>query len=410
MTYPTYTWLAKDVPLGLSAEPWGSLGPNTKVLLYNGCRNLRLEIMSTSIQVLGETTTSATAPLPVYTISRVDSVLGGAPIAPLPFDSSSPLPSQVVGYLHPEDVGGDVTICTRSIVVAGLPNNVAGVSPPLPPLRAQVLGKGASAVVAPIVINPGEGVAITKPDAMSGMSNWGGFGPLTVSCTVVDVATGATSLFCADYVGFGVSKSAMCVFNGAGSGVVLLVTNIEISCAALNHGAITPTQYGWYIADSTAGSDDPRASDDTASIIPYDSARALPAGIVAWRGELHNKAGNAWLSKATEVGRFVPALASSSLTQAAQGDSLIGSRVVNGRRATSQLLPSPPYEPASKLPISIPTGSGLALGSTHLRTLPSTYYTTWGALGMVADVEIVFRVRPRVARRIIGATSIRGVA
>lgn len=386
---PTYTWHARSVPLGLSAHRQGSIGAVAKALLFNSEPDTVVDILRTDLRVMYAGAGTRALGLATYCVCRIDSVTGGVDSPSIPFDSAAPLPSQVVCRTNP-DVGWVANMYSIGAVYCGTGSAAPGLH------ITQSYHEAVSArrqTITPILLREGEGIAIA-PDPLSGQS---GMGPMVIDVTVIDVATGASSLFTAPYVALD-NSPAMCVFNGIGSGVTLAVTHVGVAVPAFAQNG-TVARCSWYIADQLP-SNEPLAYDDSSSIVAHDSANPLPTGISAWRGEMGTLATRAALTAMADNAAFVPINIGAAIEPELHVNAIARTMSL-GRKSifNPSLLPTNVAIPTARSPQRVGAGSGFALGVVPRLPLTQSYMANSSAMDFVADIEIVFQVRLRSLRR-----------
>lgn len=406
MAYPTYTLFAREVPLGMGGEAPNLLPQTTKLVLFNSRRNTVIDLLSTKCTPsVSGSSASYTAGVPRYAIARIGAASGGEMAATeVESDSASPLPAEIVCRVRPTYSGPMSIIARRAVAWAGTGDLILGKHYPRPGQAPALAAKGA--VISGVLIREGEGIAIVGDPELDAALRHTGVGPLNIECTVADDATGKLTTYRAVGVAVASETPAFSINNEAGSGVVLRVVSVIVICTGFGSQSAFAEALAWYIADCMPIEANEGRSDITSSVVAHDSAAPLPSGIAAFRGEMEMlmARGKEWLAKAYVQGSFIPNVLQAPI----MGE--VKRRMVPLLRDPTRQMPITDCEPLSRMPWSIGPGQGIAIGC-GVNLLNSSFGTCSGdPLEAVADVEITFRVRPRVARRIIGATSIRGVA
>lgn len=418
--HPTYTWLAKDVAFGVNVERGAGLPPlNTPLVLFNGLKNACLDILSYSVipQHYTPSKSGAVASPPPFESWRISAVSGGAAGVQTAFDSASPLPSQVVGRAGCSITRGSC-MARHSIAVAG---GLHGSTLPSFLSYTQGLQAPKTGTCSPIVLREGEGFALLPSAEMTTTLTVGASGPYTVSITVRNDADDSQTVFV--FQGQRLSPASDtaigAVFNGNGSGVVLSIIDVEVVCASVpgsNVAMYDMIPWAAYIANAMPRASDAGSTvDESALIVPSDSAFPLPAGIVAATGAMpHQSSESPWLFQREESGFYaLPIFAGGTQHEvpSAIARGFASARLKSVSILAIERLRTPIRRTLATRALSIMPGSGFALGTGwYSRVVQLQVGTSGASMFAVADVEITFQVRPRVARRIIGATSIRGVA
>lgn len=418
--YPTYTWLAKDVAFGFNMErAAGMLQLNTPIVLFNGVKNASLDILRCEVtaNAYAPGQSAIVASPPSVTAWKVTAVSGGTVGDQISFDSALPLPSQIVGLSR--------CAVTRSACVARHPIAVAGLHGAAGALNLLTYMQGIqapkTAVCAPIVLNENEGFALLPNTGMAATLEAGASGPYTVTITVRDNATGVDTAFM--FLGQVLSPASGlaigAVFNGSGSGVTLSVIDVEIACSSvpMSQSSTDYVPLAAYITNAAPHVGDAGyVYDESSLIVPSDSSHPLPSGIVAVTGAMpHQSSESPWLLDREQGGFIAFPIFGAGVQHAIP--SAIGRQLAPCRLKSQNILAMERKHTGlaktqSLRALSIAPGKGFALGTGFYNSL--TVQAQAGSNGAhmfsVADVEITFQVRPITARRIIGATSIRGVA
>lgn len=302
--------------------------------------------------------------------ARITGVTGGFPMTPLKFDpSSASLPAQVNFLAYPEAVTESNTLwLRRDQLNSGTMSRQrfgGGVMPSKMDMGG-IYRQRSSSVLESIILREGEGAAAI-------LTSFGLPHESSFSVVVTNLTTGATYTYRNDAFAYPrLLNPIACIFNGAGSGVVLAVRIVE---AAFEGDMVAPT----YRVCRIQGVTD-EAVDESA--ICFDPAVPQPGWVRCFKGPALSRLFGYQglpLTWYQDSGAQV-----SVLQQHKAGTFRARSTAPWGFDADSPLIPmANPYllykDSAGTAPLTIGSGEGIAILTGTAGVIDQSALTGWGA-------------------------------